>query len=623
MGGIFDIVTFYLMSDISDDSDAVSSQTDSESDGENVFDNDDSDSEDADDNFIGFGQAGQIPAFTWDQSDRARVKPIPDFAGPDSGPTHPLPEGSTAHKYFEKFIDDQLLTSWCDFSNTYAEYQRTNNPNKHKGEWSKPTLPEMKAFLAILITVNYGLTPARLAMLWTKKSSDWLYHTCGFWKILSEKRYRQIKRYLQVTPPLLDGPPSRDKLRKVRQFLRIIQARFENEFVPGENLSIDECMVPFKGRWQGKQYIRAKPVKWGIKVDILADWKTGYNYRFRVYTGKVAVPPDVGYLGVLAYLVAQLLLGLEDKGYKVALDRGYSSPYLFEYLATKGIGAVGTCVNSRKGYPKELKKKKSQCRRGEWEWLRSDNLLAVRWCDKAPIYFLSNYHYPDNQQVSRKDKRGQANLYPATSAVVDYNLYMNAVDKLDQNTILDKRRKQYKWYMRLVLKVIEWCIYNAYILDQQDRCSRGDTGAGHRKRDMLAFRQELGMALVASHPIQKQGSRKRLATVASEEERLSNELPHTPVIGEGRDHTCSVCYERHKKYKRKHPDSNYKTNPMKAVKTVFKCQTCNAYLCIKKDSTCWQDYHSKVEFWRPLPWDQGSPVHNNDDTADDTADDSD
>ena len=140
--------------------------------------------------------------------------------------------------------------------------------------------------------------------------------------MMTEKRYRQIKRYFQVSKPVTDGSVSRDRLSKVRSFLTDLQARFAAQFVPSEFVAIDECMIPFKGRWRGKQYIRAKPVKWGIKVDILADWKTGYNRFFRIYTDKVTVPDNLKHLGVLGYLVATLAVPIEHRGYKLALDRG-------------------------------------------------------------------------------------------------------------------------------------------------------------------------------------------------------------------------------------------------------------------------------------------------------------
>ena len=87
--------------------------------------------------------------------------------------------------------------------------------------------------------------------------------------------------------------------------------------------------------------------------------------------------------------------------------------------------------------------------------------------------------------MTRRSKVSLAERIPATSVVVDYNDHMNAVDKLDQNTVLDKSRKQYKWYMRLVLKMVEWAIFNAFVLEQESRRRHGITGEGHRKRDML------------------------------------------------------------------------------------------------------------------------------------------
>ena len=130
----------------------------------------------------------------------------------------------------------------CDFMETNVVHKRASDPNTHKGEWSKPSLEEMKMFLAICITVNNGLEPCRIEMLWVRKPDRWLYHTPGFWRVMAEKRY------LQVSKPITDGSVSRDRLYKVRSFLTDIQARFAAQFVPSEFVAIDECMIPFKGR---------------------------------------------------------------------------------------------------------------------------------------------------------------------------------------------------------------------------------------------------------------------------------------------------------------------------------------------------------------------------------------
>ena len=56
--------------------------------------------------------------------------------------------------------------------------------------------------------------------------------------------------------------------------------------LPGQNISIDERMVAFKGRKGKKQYIKDKPTKWGFKLWTLASSDSGYTYKFQVYTGK-------------------------------------------------------------------------------------------------------------------------------------------------------------------------------------------------------------------------------------------------------------------------------------------------------------------------------------------------
>ncbi len=48
-------------------------------------------------------------------------------------------------------------------------------------------------------------------------------------------------------------------------------------------VSIDEWMVVSKA-WIGlKQYIKEKPTKWGYKLFVICDWKTGYTCDFNIY----------------------------------------------------------------------------------------------------------------------------------------------------------------------------------------------------------------------------------------------------------------------------------------------------------------------------------------------------
>lgn len=51
-------------------------------------------------------------------------------------------------------------------------------------------------------------------------------------------------------------------------------------------VTIDEAMIPFKGRLSFKQYIENKPTKWGVKAFVHSDVMNGYIYRMQIYTGK-------------------------------------------------------------------------------------------------------------------------------------------------------------------------------------------------------------------------------------------------------------------------------------------------------------------------------------------------
>ena len=105
---------------------------------------------------------------------------------------------------------------------------------------------------------------------------------------MSQVRFEQIFRFLHLCDSeqqVAAGQPGHDYLYKVRKLLDILSPRFLSEYNTHEELSIDEAMIPFKGRLSIKQYMKDKPTKWGIKVFVLADARNGYTVRLQVYTG--------------------------------------------------------------------------------------------------------------------------------------------------------------------------------------------------------------------------------------------------------------------------------------------------------------------------------------------------
>lgn len=92
----------------------------------------------------------------------------------------------------------------------------------------------------------------------------WLFHTPGFGKVFSERRFNQLKRYIYFSDPDVPVPARNDEnidsLFKVRPFLKHLTRNFRREYSCGKELTLDEAMVPYKGRLGIKQRIALKPV---------------------------------------------------------------------------------------------------------------------------------------------------------------------------------------------------------------------------------------------------------------------------------------------------------------------------------------------------------------------------
>ena len=76
-----------------------------------------------------------------------------------------------------------------------------------------------------------------------------------------------------------------DKLYKIHPVLNMVQDSLAESNKPGQNHTIYESMIAFKGRLSYVQYLPAKPINRGIKVWMHCDADTAYLHQFGVYLG--------------------------------------------------------------------------------------------------------------------------------------------------------------------------------------------------------------------------------------------------------------------------------------------------------------------------------------------------
>ena len=84
--------------------------------------------------------------------------------------------------------------------------------------------------------------------------------------------------------------PSHDVSCKI---LDTLSTTFLEHYSPGQELSVDEGMVKYKGRAGGKAVMPNKPIKKGFKIWCCSRSCCGYLCTFQVYHGR-PINPSTG-----------------------------------------------------------------------------------------------------------------------------------------------------------------------------------------------------------------------------------------------------------------------------------------------------------------------------------------
>ena len=168
-------------------------------------------------------------------------------------------------------------------TNLYATQQRAlKNITK---PWNPVTKPELMAFIGLNIAMGIVKLP-ELRNYWTTNpiiGHPW------FCSVMSRDRFMEILRYFHMVdnikaPSRTD--PNYNKIWKIQPTVTKLVESSTTLYSPHPQLCVDESMIGTKCRLSFIQYIKAKPIKWGVKVWVCTDSVTGYIYNFSIYTGK-------------------------------------------------------------------------------------------------------------------------------------------------------------------------------------------------------------------------------------------------------------------------------------------------------------------------------------------------
>ncbi|CAF3081518.1 unnamed protein product [Rotaria sp. Silwood2] len=136
----------------------------------------------------------------------------------------------------------------------------------------------------------------------------------------------------------------------LRRFKQLSQ-----HFIPSDNLTVDEQLVPFQGRCSFVQYMPTKPAKYGIKFWVLCDADSRYVLALELYTGKVGNVVQRNLATNVALRLIDQLPNNVKQGRNVTYDRYFSDYYLAKALLERKMTSLGVVDHKRAFVPNELK----------------------------------------------------------------------------------------------------------------------------------------------------------------------------------------------------------------------------------------------------------------------------
>lgn len=359
--------------------------------------------------------------------------------------------------YVKLLWPDSLCEHIATQTNLYARQQGADN-------WKETSLHEIWIFLAIIINMGIHRLPS-YPCYW---STDPLLGVDAIKNSMSFNRFRSLRRYLHCddNEGIVD---STDLTSKIRTIVSTLSKNFILNYNPGQEISIDEMMVKYKGRKGGKIRMPKKPIRLGFKIWCCSCSCCGYLCCFSVYNGRPvdALGQKFTEKGLVAKVVHKLLVDEFDFtgiNHVVYMDNYFMSGPIIKSLEQHKIYTVGTINQNAAGFPAELKGIKPP--KGSFVAKTVDGIAYTVFHDRKIVCFATNA-FPETMKDAcfRMQLGGILRSQSVPPCLFPYNQLMGAVDTTNQRIkSYGYDRKCWRYWFRLFFQMFDLAVNNAYIL---------------------------------------------------------------------------------------------------------------------------------------------------------------
>ena len=220
--------------------------------------------------------------------------------GPTPGSTAVSPKDA-----WDMFITDNIIEEILKCTNLEGRRIATAKGK----EWRSINKEEFMAFIGLtLLAGGEKSWDVALRELFMDPLQNPIYKAT-----MSTGRYEDIRRVIRFDDKRTRAlRQETDHMAAFRYVWGCFLDNCRRRFIPSDCVTIDEQLVPFRGRCKFRQYMPSKPAKYGIKIFWMCDARVPYAIDGTVYTGRQPGQEVQRNLG--ESVVQQLCSGIRQTG---------------------------------------------------------------------------------------------------------------------------------------------------------------------------------------------------------------------------------------------------------------------------------------------------------------------
>lgn len=466
-------------------------------------------------------------------------------------PVVEYPRNSSPSQLFGLLISESIKSQILLFTNQRFELLREKYKRHGKPELKDLDTVELDAFIGLLI---YSA-----AFKSNDEDINSLFSTDGtgrdiFRGVMSKERFAMILICLRF-----DDAFTREE-RKQSDVAAAISDVFE-EFIKncqkyyniGENTTIDEMLVSFRGRCRWKKYMPNKPCKYGLEIKCLTDGTTSYLYNAYLYTGKDSdgkgLTDEEKKLLVPTQCVLRLAKPIMNTNRNITADNYFSSIEVCNELKKKGLTYVGTLKKNKREIPPEFLDKSRPAPSTMYGFTKELTLLSYVPKKKKIVMLVSSMHHVESTD-SDKD---------LPEIISFYNSSKGGVDSMDEKcTKYSCARRSRRWPLVIFYRILDIAAANSFILSK------------YPSSDRLKFMKNLAKSLVTPH-LQRRHAIQQLShelksvigRILGKDSAADMEGPMPEIEKFESLKNCHICFKQ------------------KRRRTRYACQACARPVCLQ------------------------------------------